>query len=83
MKKVILIFALIAMSLSFTDCKKSSKLNATQPDIYCIWILHDSSPKTFYKCVETQEEMQQESIIIRNNNQFSEVVRKATCADCQ
>jgi len=83
MKKIILIFALIAMSLSFTDCNKSNKLSANQPDIYCIWITHGSAPKTFYGCAETKSEMQQELIKIRDSNQFSEVTTKATCSECQ
>ncbi len=83
MKKIILIFVI---ALAFTACKKSNKMSANStastPDIYCIWLTHGTSPKTFYKCVETQEEMQAEAIKIRDSNQFSEITRKATCSEC-
>ncbi len=86
MKKVILIFTLIALSISFTDCNKISKTSqapATAEDIYCVWVVNSDNVKVFYECVETKEKMESESIRLRNANMFPSSTRKATCSECQ
>ncbi len=83
MKKVILIFALTLMSLSFIDCNKKTTIVPISQPVYCVWIEHTNSPRTFYKCVETDAEMQQLNIQLRNANIEHVEFRKATCAECK
>lgn len=88
MKKVILIFAVIVLSLSFTDCKKSSKLSATT-DVQCIWVTNggaNGTTKYFYKCASTTgspSEYQNECIKLRDAGLFHTDVVKSTCSECQ
>jgi len=77
MKNIIL---LIALSLVFTNCKKKS----TEPkeDIYCCFAVKNGS-KSFYRCAETQSEMQSIALEIRDKNLGSlETTRKSTCSEC-
>lgn len=86
MKKVILIFAVIALSIPFTDCKKSSKTSQTPATkVYCMWLTNGSS-RTFYKCMDvtnSQAAYQQECISLRDAGKFHDDVEKSTCSECQ
>lgn len=79
MKKVILILAVIALSFS---CNKNKKTLTPQNDVYCVWIKNSNGTKTFYRCVETSQEMANVAVDLRNQNKFYEETRKATCSDC-
>jgi len=79
MKNLILI---LALSLTVLGCKKTTIVPIAQP-VYCVWLNNSNGTKTFYRCVETDEEMQQLNIQLRNANKFHTDYRKATCSDCQ
>lgn len=79
MKNIILI---IALSLTIFGCKKTTVAPIAQP-IYCVWIDNSNGTRTFYRCVETDAEMQQLNIQLRNQGKFHTDFRKATCSECQ
>lgn len=81
MKKLILIAVLLTPFLACNKNKKSA-LTPTQ-QVYCVWINNSNGTKTFYRCVETDEEMQQVNIQLRNQNKFHTDYRKNTCSECQ
>lgn len=86
MKKVILILALISLSLSFTDCKKSNKTSQSPATkVMCMWLTNGSS-RTFYKCMDittSSTAYQNECISLRDAGKFHDDVQKATCSECQ
>ena len=83
MKKIILIFALISLSISFTACKKNSKKSQTPSVVYCIFTTSSTNVKSFYKCTDSEEEMQSEMIKLRNEGVFASTSEKSTCSECQ
>jgi len=81
MKNTILV--LIAF-VTFTACdKKNSSKSMTPQQVYCVWINNSNGTKTFYRCVETDEEMQQVNVQLRNENKFHTDYRKNTCSECK
>jgi len=81
MKKIFLILGLV---LAFASCKNNKKSALSpQQEVYCVWINNSNGTKTFYRCVETEEEMQQVNIELRNANKFHTDYKKATCSDCK
>lgn len=81
MKKLILIAVLLTSFLACNKNKKSALVPTQQ--VYCVWINNSNGTKTFYRCVETDEEMQQVNIQLRNQNKFHTDYRKNTCSECQ
>ena len=82
MKKIILILAVVTMFVSCNKNKNNAK-SLTPQQIYCVWIDNSNGTKTFYKCVETDAEMQQLNIKLRNENKFHTDYRKNDCSECQ
>lgn len=79
MKNLILI---LALSLTVIGCKKTTIVPIAQP-VYCVWLIHTNTPNTFYKCVETDEEMQKLNVQLRNAQIAHIEYRKATCSECR
>lgn len=80
MKNLILI---LALSLTVFGCNKKTTIVPIAQPVYCVWINHTNGTQSFYKCVETDEEMQKLNVQLRNQNIFHTDYRKATCAECQ
>lgn len=83
MKKVILI---LAIAVSFTNCKKSTTAPATATSVKCVFVMNGGSNGTtryFYKCSSSATEMNQIAMELRNQNLFYETTYKSTCSECQ
>lgn len=83
MKKVILI---IAIAVSFTNCKKSTTAPATATSVKCVFVMDGGSNGTtryFYKCSSSATEMTQIAMELRNQNLNYEIIEKSTCSQCQ
>ena len=84
MKKVILVFALVSLCLSFVDCKKNGKSNAITPTVYCMYTKNDPAAKVYRGCATSKEEMQNKAIEFRDAGYFQfTTVEKSTCQECQ
>lgn len=85
MKKLILIIAII---VSFTNCKKSTTApsNSSTSQVTCIFIINGGANTTgryFYKCVNSAQDLATESVKLSGQNLFHEDIKKSTCNECQ
>lgn len=79
MRKIILI---LALSLVIFGCNKKTAVTPITQPVYCVWLEHTNGTRSFYRCVETDEEMQKLNVQLRNQNIDHVEFRKGDCSLC-